>query len=275
MAENKYLASSLSVRADQERLALMEQTFDQTTIRHLETLGVTSGWVCLEVGAGYGSISCWLENRVGLKGKVVATDLRPELHRKVGNTVEIRKHDILQDDIEKNHYDLVHCRTLLQHLSNPKLALTNMAEAVRPGGWLMIEELDNCMLPVSDHHSPSLDMIYKNIHNFLEITRSKGTLDPEFGRHVRPLLEQLQFEEIGNEGFTQILRGGEPWLKSQRLIMGVWRALVTGESAEETKMRAFCDEAERLLDDPSFYCLMPAFFTAWGRKPLKWVAPKN
>jgi len=50
--------------------------------------------------------------------------------------VEVRQQDILTDDLESGHYDLVHCRFLLMHLPDPRRALERMVRAVlqRVGG---------------------------------------------------------------------------------------------------------------------------------------------
>ncbi len=42
-----------------ERLALLEDRQDPGTIRHLEALGVSDGWHCLEAGGGGGRTSVW------------------------------------------------------------------------------------------------------------------------------------------------------------------------------------------------------------------------
>jgi chemotaxis methyl-accepting protein methylase len=71
---------------------------------------------------------------------VVATDIDPRFLDRIRSTnLETRKHDILRDDLEVGHYDLVHCRKLLQHLPEPEKALKRMADALRRGGWLLIE----------------------------------------------------------------------------------------------------------------------------------------
>ncbi|MGH8922388.1 MAG: SAM-dependent methyltransferase, partial [Actinomycetes bacterium] len=57
------------------RLELLEQIYDAGTIRRLDSLGVGAGWRCLEVGAGGGSITRWLCDRVGPGGRVLAIDL--------------------------------------------------------------------------------------------------------------------------------------------------------------------------------------------------------
>lgn len=60
-------------QADQElaRLRLIEQAFDPVTVSHLESTGVTTGWHCLELGAGAGSILKWMGQTVGTSGRVV------------------------------------------------------------------------------------------------------------------------------------------------------------------------------------------------------------
>jgi 2-polyprenyl-3-methyl-5-hydroxy-6-metoxy-1,4-benzoquinol methylase len=99
------------------------------------SLGLTSGWQCLELGAGAGSIACWLAARVGPSGQVVATDIDPRFLQdlKLPN-LEVRRHDIRTDALEREAYDLVHCRNLLVHLPDPEQMARRMVAALRPGG---------------------------------------------------------------------------------------------------------------------------------------------
>ena len=63
----------------------------------------------------------WLSTRVGPTGRVVATDIELRfLGRISAPNLEVRQHDILKDDLETSHYDLVHCRLLLMHLAEPE-----------------------------------------------------------------------------------------------------------------------------------------------------------
>ena len=82
------------------RLARLEKGMDPGTIRHIEALGVTSGWRCLEIGAGGGSIAEWLCARVGSTGHVVATDLQTKFIEAIdAPNIEVRQHDITKDDM--------------------------------------------------------------------------------------------------------------------------------------------------------------------------------
>ena len=60
-----------------ERLSFLERACDPATISLFEKAGRRTGWSCLEIGAGNGSIARWLSERVGQEGTVVVTDIEP------------------------------------------------------------------------------------------------------------------------------------------------------------------------------------------------------
>jgi ubiquinone/menaquinone biosynthesis C-methylase UbiE len=143
MSEHRPISSTETEEEKLNRLRRLEAVLDPATTRHLETIGVTEGWKCLEAGAGAGSVAQWLSTCVGSTGKVVATDIDTRLLKRLSiPNLELRQHDIVNDDLEEDEYDLVHCRSVLVELHEPEKALKRMAAAVRPGGWLIIEEDD-------------------------------------------------------------------------------------------------------------------------------------
>ena len=84
-----------------ERHGAFERERDPATIRYLEEIGVSSGWRCLEVGGGGGTIAEWLCPRVGTAGHVVATELDTRLLEAIDSpNIEVRRHDIVNDDLE-------------------------------------------------------------------------------------------------------------------------------------------------------------------------------
>ena len=72
-----YIFAEAAEQREYERLRLIEKAFDPTTQRRLLATGIQPGWQCLEVGAGAGSISRFLAEKVGPKGRVVAADIAP------------------------------------------------------------------------------------------------------------------------------------------------------------------------------------------------------
>jgi ubiquinone/menaquinone biosynthesis C-methylase UbiE len=189
MTEQRYFTSNEKDEVELNRLILLENIFDPTTIRHLEMIRVSEGWHCLEVGAGAGSVARWLSARVGPTGKVVATDIDIRFLRQLSvPDLEIRQHDIIKDDLETGQYHLVHCRAVLMHLPEPEKGLKRMANAVRPGGWLLIEEADYGSVLSTDVTNPSAVTFTSTLRALYDFLRKKGTVDPYFGRRVRGLV---------------------------------------------------------------------------------------
>src|SRR5262249_40045488 len=189
MKENCYLAKDSPDAFERERLALLTQIADPIARRRLTDLGVGPGWRCLDVGAGDGSVARWLANRVGPEGHVVATDLNNLFLVGHGHSnLEIRGHHLLEDDLEVAHYDLVHCRAVLQHLSGPWRGLRRMVEAVRPGGWLLVEEIDVGALAAADPGHPRAAAFDRTTRALWGTMQATGPFDPTFGRRLPALV---------------------------------------------------------------------------------------
>ena len=192
---------------------------DRTTAAIFDSVGVKPGWNCLEVAAGSGTVARILSQRVSNSGSVVATDVDTRFLCRLGeiSNIEIRTHDIVDDKLETDCYDLVHCRLVLMHLGgNPicaQQALSRMCRAVKPGGWLVVEEGDLGLLrsAAPDHRqSEYFDDSFGSLTNAL---RDEGMMDPHFGRKLRGLLEQLELQDIRYEARTWVHRGGESGAK--------------------------------------------------------------
>ncbi|KAH9038384.1 S-adenosyl-L-methionine-dependent methyltransferase, partial [Lactarius pseudohatsudake] len=75
--------------------------------------------------------------------KVTAVDISPMLPRPVPSNFQFQQLDILTDSLPwaAGSLDVVHVRLLLIHLPEPRRVLERIAELVKPGGWLLIEEV--------------------------------------------------------------------------------------------------------------------------------------
>src|SRR4029453_8422858 len=130
---HRYFARASPEEFERERVALLTGISDPITIRRLTELGIRPGWRCLEVGAGDGSIARWMAQQVGNAGRVGATHLTPRFLGGHGlANLEVRRHNLLEDELETAQYDLVHCRFVLQHLPDSLRGLQRLAEAVWP-----------------------------------------------------------------------------------------------------------------------------------------------
>jgi SAM-dependent methyltransferase len=131
-----------------ERFDALSRMFDESTFRHLEAAGVAAGWRCWEVGAGGSSVPRWLAGRVGPTGSVLATDIDIRWLDPDGG-FEVLRHDVALDSPPGGGFDLVHARAVLTHVPGRDRALASMAGALRPGGVLVVEDVDPEMQPLS------------------------------------------------------------------------------------------------------------------------------
>ena len=129
-ADEQAYAFGNAVPAQLERLRTLEALFDPGTFANLEALGPATGWRCLEIGAGGGSVARRLCARAGPTGSVLATDLDPRfLEGLSAPNLEVRIHDVLADELPADEFDLIHLRMVLMWLPRPDVALERLVTA--------------------------------------------------------------------------------------------------------------------------------------------------
>ena len=274
MKENRYLAKDSPDAFERKRLALLTKVADPITIRRLNEIKVGPGWRCLDVGAGDGSIAHWLAHRVGPRGRVVATDLNPRFLVDHGlPNLEVRRHNILEDDLETAHYDLVHCRVVLMHLPDPIKALRRLVNAVRPGGWLLVEEADgSASIVAADPGHTRAAGFDRRSRALWAAMKDTGTMDLDFGRRLPSLFEGLGLRNFGHEGVTLAGRGGDPLARFGQMTYELVRERFV---AAGVLTEADFDELNRAYDDRSFWFVGFTLFGAWGRRPHERMAPRR
>jgi len=242
------------------RLALLEQHLDPMSQRRLTALGLHAGQHCLEVGGGGGSMARWLCRQVSPTGNVTATDIDVRFLKEIDEpNISVRQHDITSENLPAGQFDLVHARWLLHHLQRPDQAIARMIAALRPGGRLLLEEVD--FFPV--HTSTSRVYIH-----FMEaltgtVVAASGR-DCFWARALPALVADRGLAEVGGEGDIPVLQGGSPLAVFFQLSGEQMRDKVIASGAIGVED---WDAAMVLLDDPNFWALAGAGIAVWGRRP--------
>ncbi len=267
MQQGRYFADDSPADRELVRLRALEALCDGATARRLEALGVGAGWRCLEVAAGRGSVARRLAAEAGPSGRVVAADLNTRFLRgaELPANVEVREQDLLASDFEPRAYDLVHARALLVHMSDPEQAVARLAAAVRPGGWLLIEEADFSMFRASDAHHPGAEAFDRSVRRILDAIRSAGIYDACLGHRTPLFVERLGFEHAGHDCHPFMARGGDDaggkfWSLTFPLS---GPALVAAGAVGQDDL----DHVLACLADPDFRFIAGVLFGAWGRRP--------
>jgi SAM-dependent methyltransferase len=194
---------------EQQRLDALANTWDLNTHRNFEALGPLTGMRVLDVGAGGGSVARWLVDAVGSSGHVVATDIDARFIEQINApNLEARRHDIINDPLEENAFDVVHCRLVLEHLPAADVALSKMIAALKPGGALLVEEFDHVSFLPAPDASPDAQAAWHGFLAAFAAIAETRCLDLTYGRRLRPLLEARGLRDVMAHGVTTYERGG-------------------------------------------------------------------
>jgi SAM-dependent methyltransferase len=259
-------ASIAKWKAARERLSLLELGADPSTMRTLRKIGVAAGWHCLEVAGGGGSIAAWLCSQVGAAGHVMATDLDPRfLEAIAAPNLEVRRHDILTDPLPEATFDLVHARALLAFLPHPDQVIRTMVAALKPGGWLLLEEPDYVSaIPDPSMAAWAVALSQKAWDATLSYARSRG-YDTELGRHLYHDVCTAGLVDVQTEGHVTMQLGGTPATR-------FWR-LTVEQVQDQMLVAGFLTPAELetyrgLLESPEYRWLSGITMSVWGRRAL-------
>lgn len=204
-ANGNYLFDNQQDEAGQ-RFDALSEIFDPVTFRHLEQVGLAEGWACWEVGAGSPTVPNWLAARVGVTGRVVATDLDTRwLDGHADDGVEVLRHDVVLDDPLAGPFDLVHARLLLVHLPDRDAVLRRLISTLRPGGRLVIEDGDPALQPLSspDEHGPA-ERLANHLRRGCRSLLAQRGADLAYGRTLPRLLREAGLDDVRADGYFPI-----------------------------------------------------------------------
>jgi|SRR5579864_2899527 len=252
-----YILDQAGDSTERERLTLLQSYYDVKTIPKLEQLGVAPGWRCHDLGAGAGSVSAWLSERVRPSGSVLAIDLDVTLLEPLASpTLSVRRHDIRIDELPKNA-DLVHARLLLEHLPDHEDVLHRMIRALRPGGWLLLTDTDFRTVRLSEP-DPAFDRVASA---FAAATRAAGW-NIQLGPELASMLEKAGLTDVEAECWQTYDRGGIAGL----LLARTYRRL-RDKLVKHGAKPADVDRVETRIASGTVGMFGPTSWMAWGRRP--------
>jgi SAM-dependent methyltransferase len=242
-----------------DRLRALERACDPATLGVLAGLDVRPDWHCLEIGAGAGSVAYWLAEHCP-DGRVVAADLDPRfVDTSRAANLEVAKCDITQERFPEATFDFIHARLVLTHLPQREEVLRNAASWLRPGGYLLLEEL--YVLPTEESH-PALREVMKVMFDVIVVHGA----DLTWGRHVPSRMADAGLSELGLRTYPLAfgLRDAaeEMWRRSHRQVVPFSQeAGLVDETGAASITHAF--------EDPTAVDPTALIFSSWGRRPMR------
>lgn len=263
-SDQGYLLDNAQVEAG-ERFGAFAELFDPVTFRHLAGLGLGAGSRVWEVGAGGPSVPAGLADRVGPAGRVLATDIDTSWLGGLAEVpgCEVRTHDVVADPAPEGPFDLVHARLLLVHLPERSRVLASLVEALRPGGWLLVEEADPTLQPLvcPDQSGPEQELANRLKTGFRMLMAGRG-VDLAYGRTLPRHLRAAGLVDVAADAFFPITGPACAVLERATVLQIRDRLLDAG--------LARADEIERHLeavDAGRLDLATSPLVSAWGRRP--------
>jgi SAM-dependent methyltransferase len=253
------LSQSDSPDLERSRLRLLQEYHDPLSVRQLDAIGVGEGWRCVDVGAGGGSVTRMLADRVGGTGSVLALDLDTSLLESLASDrIEVRRHDLLSDSLAQAAFDLVHARLLLMHLPSRLRALRRLASAARPGGWVAAVDPDFTTVALS----PS-NLTWERTWSVLCDALIAGGWDPRYGARLCGDLRAAGLVDVQADYVASCDPGGSIVARLLSLTFERLRERIVALGADPEEI----DESRRLLEDPANTIRSPTTCVARARRP--------
>jgi SAM-dependent methyltransferase len=246
------------------RFDALAALFNASTFRHIRSLGITEGWRCWEVGAGGVSIPSWLAEQVGPAGYVLATDIDVSwMTTDADSGYTVRRHDVGVDQPPEHGFDLVHARLVFVHVPQRAAALAAIVSALRPGGWLLLEEADPALQPLvcPDESGLAQQLANKLKRDFRTLMAQRG-VDLSYGRTLPRLLREAGMVDVEADAFFPIT-GRANTLLEQATVLQIRERLVSAGLATNDEI----DEHLSNLVEGKLDLATSPMVSAWGRKP--------
>ena len=237
---------------EQNRLSLLTKYANTSFIKFL---GIKDGDSILEIGSGLGILA----NEIAIRfpnSKVTGIEIAREQIEKANSlfskmpNLQFIHGNALSLDVESSLYDLVYCRYVLEHVSDPLVVLNEIIRVLKAGGKIFIQE-NNILINTLYPDCPNYSFILKKSVDL----QSKLGGDAEIGKKLFHLLQQTGFNYINLAIEPEVHHFGLPtfdtWLvNSIEIIKGVKKKLSQMEGVSELQIEKAILELNELRNNP-------------------------
>jgi SAM-dependent methyltransferase len=164
-------------------------------------------------------------------------------------------------------FDLVYCRFLLLHLTDPAQALREMHALLKPGGIVVCEDGD---LTSAGSQPPSRLDAFADLFGLLGPLRG---LDYTLGRRLFQMVLAAGFPAPEITFNQPVVARGEHKRFLELSVAEAGPAFVTAGLVTRQELASWLVEMRRLADDETVLALMPRMSQVWARKGVRRASP--
>jgi SAM-dependent methyltransferase len=249
------------------RLRILHGVYGPGTRRLLFEAGLRRGMRVADFGCGVGMVAAELAELVGPQGHVVGVDAsaaqiaqaRSGLNGR-GTTVSFVEASATNTGLPPESFDLIYCRFLLIHLTEPERALSEMKALLKPGGVLVCEDGD---LAESGSLPPSALGAFSDL--WARLGPSRG-VDYTLGRRLFQMVVAAGFPAPEARFNQPVVVRGENKRLLELSVAEAGAAFVSAGLITADELERKLAEMRRLAEDGSVLAVMPRMTQVWARK---------
>jgi SAM-dependent methyltransferase len=254
-----------------DRLELIARLFWPTTETFLSRAGACDLGRFLDVGCGIGDVTC----RVGAMGvdDALGIDPNPEV---VGLATEraaslaatarfiVAGLAELTTDDDLIEVDAVYARCVLTHQSDPARGLAAMVAATRPGGLILVEDVEVAAV----WSSPPDDALRRHVDLYVAAAHGLGAR-PDFACEIAPTLAALGATDIHVDVVLPMLREPDD-LRAHACTMEAIAAPVIAQGlATAGEVAELVAQLDRFADTRGAVATLPRVVQVSARAPVR------
>ncbi len=265
MTQNQYLLAGQASELD--RLQLQSRVWEPAGRRLLAEIGEGDGARVLDVGCGAMGWLRVLSEWVGPNGEVVGTDIDDGMLSAADQfvsteglrNVALIKDDLFASDLDAESFDLVHARFQMAPLGRADAQMESYLRLVRPGGIVVLEDLDPGSWHFNPPPTPALDELIARLGDVFERWG-----DPYVSRRQLELFRDYGIE-ANVRADVEALPPGHPYLRLPlQFATGLEAGLLT--FMDQEKLDQLRNEAENELEQPGRWGTTFTLVQSWGQR---------
>ncbi len=206
--QSSYIFAGHQDEAEWQRLRQIEAVFDPRSSERLTKLGLGKGHRCLEIGFGAAGILKWMLSQVGPTGHVTGVDINTAfLQTLSAPNLAIQNTNIVDLELAASSIDFVHARYVMVFIPEVRAALKKLKTALKPGGKILLEEVDfSCAEPTEPSSAGA--QAFLKLREAIRVMFQSNHTDYAFGHQVSALLSDTGFQNLATEHYAPAVPGG-------------------------------------------------------------------
>ncbi|MBW8879624.1 MAG: methyltransferase domain-containing protein [Acidobacteria bacterium] len=267
---NEYIMGRTS--QEYQRLRSQARVWEPVTRRLLGRLELRAGMSCLDVGCGPGEVMRVLGEIAGPTGRVAGLDVDGNLGREALGVLQATtpcRFTFTDGNVETLEeipgapFDVTYARITLVHVRDPIAVLRKMYAWTKPGGYIVVQEYDNCSLTVYPEWPGMVEL-----EKVLGGVYAKAGRDQFLGRKLPTCFDEAG---IGPPDGSEVASELGPFSQYGPMCKAVYSSLLpialkTGITSGADS-EAYFREVEKALSESKYTVLFPLLVGVWKRKP--------